>query len=145
MPLIPHSLHCAHMGSVITEINIDCANTERVAQFWADVLGWQLQRKDDSQWMSDSEDPDDFLWMSESGDATDGGLILVFVQVPEPKTVKNRVHIDISPCGSDQAAETERLIALGARRVDIGQGDVPWVVLADPEGNEFCLLRRRRD
>jgi predicted enzyme related to lactoylglutathione lyase len=121
------------MGSVITEINIDCANTERVAQFWADVLGWQLRRKDD------------FLWMSESGDPTDGGLILVFVKVPEPKTVKNRVHIDISPSGSGQAEETERLIALGARRVDIGQGDVPWVVLADPEGNEFCLLGRRRD
>ena len=120
-------------GGVITEINIDCANSERVAQFWADVLGWQLQRKDD------------FLWMSESGDPTDGGLILVFVKVPEPKTVKNRVHVDISPSGSDQAEETERLIALGARRVDIGQGDVPWVVLADPEGNEFCLLERRRD
>lgn len=121
------------MGSVITEINIDCANTECVAHFWADVLGWQVQQKDD------------FLWMSETGDPTDGGLILVFAKVPEPKTVKNRVHIDISPSGSDQAVETERLIALGARRVDIGQGDVPWVVLADPEGNEFCLLRRRRD
>jgi predicted enzyme related to lactoylglutathione lyase len=121
------------MGSVITEINIDCADTERVAQFWADVLGWRLQRKDD------------FAWMSESGNPRDGGLILVFAKVPEPKKVKNRVHIDISPSGSDQAEETERLIALGARRVDIGQGDVPWVVLADPEGNEFCPLGRRRD
>ena len=121
------------MGSVITEVNIDCANNERVAQFWADVLGWKVQRKDD------------ILWMCESGDPTERGLILVFVNVPEPKTVKNRVHIDISPSGSDQAEETERLIALGARHVDIGQGDVPWVVLADPEGNEFCLLRRRRD
>jgi predicted enzyme related to lactoylglutathione lyase len=121
------------MGSVITEISIDCVNTEPVAHFWAGVLGWQLQRKDD------------LLWMSESGDPTGGGLILVFARVPEPKTVKNRVHIDISPCGSDQAEELERLIALGATHVDIGQGDVPWVVLADPEGNEFCLLARRRD
>jgi hypothetical protein len=61
------------MGSVITEINIDCANTERVAQFWAEVLGWHVQRKDD------------FLWMSESGNPTDGGLILVFAKVPEPR------------------------------------------------------------
>jgi hypothetical protein len=88
---------------------------------------------------------DDFLWMSESGDPKDGGLILVFVMVPEPKTVKNRVHIDIRASGSDQAEETERVIALGARRVDVGQGDVPWVVLADPDGNEFCLLGQRRD
>jgi predicted enzyme related to lactoylglutathione lyase len=121
------------MGSVITEVNIDCTNNERVAQFWADVLGWKVQRKDD------------ILWMCESGDPMERSLILVFVNVPETKTVKNRVHIDISPSGSDQAEETERLIALGARRIDIGQGDVSWVVLADPEGNEFCLLEWRRD
>jgi glyoxalase superfamily protein len=67
------------------------------------------------------------------------------VPVPEAKTVKNRVHIDVNPTGVDQAEELERLLSLGATRVDIGQGDVPWVVLADPEGNEFCLLARRID
>ena len=65
---------------------------------------------------------------------------LLFLRVPEPKTVKNRLHIDLRP--DDQAAEVARLERLGARRVDVGQGaDVSWVVLADPEGNEFCVLR----
>ena len=65
--------------------------------------------------------------------------------VPEPKAVKNRLHIDLNPSGCDQAAELERLLALGARPTDVGQGDESWVVLADPEGNEFCLLARRID
>jgi hypothetical protein len=65
--------------------------------------------------------------------------------VAEAKTVKNRVHIDVNPSGCDQAEELERLLGLGARPVDVGQGDVPWVVLADPEDNEFCLLGRRVD
>ncbi|HUY50672.1 MAG TPA: VOC family protein [Streptosporangiaceae bacterium] len=65
---------------------------------------------------------------------------LCFLPVPEGKTVKNRLHIDLAP--DDQDAEVARLEALGARRVDVGQGpDVSWVVLADPEGNEFCVLR----
>ena len=68
-----------------------------------------------------------------------------FVPVPEAKTVKNRLHIDVNPVGCDQAQEVERLMGLGARRVDIGQGDPSWVVLADPEGNEFCVLRARVD
>ena len=65
---------------------------------------------------------------------------LVFVAVPEGKAVKNRLHLDLRPVGCSHAEEVERLIGLGARRADIGQGDVPWVVLADPEGNEFCVL-----
>ena len=71
------------------------------------------------------------------------GPSLVFVPVPEAKTIKNRLHIDVNPVGCDQAQEVERLIGLGARRVDIGQGEQTWVVLADPEGNEFCVLRSR--
>ena len=63
---------------------------------------------------------------------------LLFGPVPEKKTIKNRLHLDFRP--DDQAAEVDRLLALGARRVDIGQGEQPWVVLADPEGNEFCVL-----
>ena len=68
----------------------------------------------------------------------------MFLPVPEPKTIKNRIHLDVSATDGDQDAEVERLLALGARRVDIGQGDVSWVVLADPEGNEFCVLEARR-
>jgi predicted enzyme related to lactoylglutathione lyase len=121
------------MASVINEIVVDCADPVRVADFWASALGWQPQREAE------------YMWMSASGDPRDGGLILVFVPVPEAKTVKNRVHIDVSPRGCDQAEEVERLLGLGATPVDVGQGDVPWVVLADPEGNEFCVLRRRID
>lgn len=70
-----------------------------------------------------------------------GGLRLRFVPAPEPKaTYKNRLHLDLAG-GPDWETEVARLLALGARRVDIGQGDVPWDVLADPEGNEFCVLR----
>jgi hypothetical protein len=65
--------------------------------------------------------------------------------VPEPKSVKNRIHIDLNPTGCEQPEELERLLALGAKRIDIGQGEQTWVVLADPEGNEFCLLRTRLD
>jgi hypothetical protein len=67
---------------------------------------------------------------------------LLFVNVPEPKTVKNRLHLDFRP--EDRDGEVERLLALGAVRADIGQGDQSWVVLADPEGNEFCILSSRR-
>src|SRR5207249_4385527 len=104
-----------------------------LGQFWSDVLGWPLVRDDRG-----------FCWISATG-GFDPPL-LVFVPVPEQKSVKNRLHLDVNPSGCDQAEELERLLALGARRVDVGQGDdVPWVVLADPEGNEFCLLARRVD
>jgi hypothetical protein len=65
----------------------------------------------------------------------------MFAPVPEGKEVKNRLHIDVNHIDRSQEQEVERLVALGARRVDVGQGDVSWVVLADPEGNEFCVLR----
>jgi predicted enzyme related to lactoylglutathione lyase len=121
------------MTSIISEIVIDCADIRRVAAFWGEVLGWEVQSEGD------------YMWMSASGQPGDGGLILVFAPVPEPKAVKNRVHIDVRPRGCEQQEEVERLLGLGARHVDIGQGDVSWVVLADPEGNEFCVLRRRVD
>ena len=70
---------------------------------------------------------------------------LVFVPVAGPKEGKNRLHIDVNPTDRDQAAEVRRLVELGARPADVGQGaDVSWVVLADPEGNEFCVLASRR-
>jgi hypothetical protein len=66
-----------------------------------------------------------------------------FARVPEGRTVKNRLHIDVNPTDRDQADEVRRLLDLGARRADVGQGDESWVVLADPEGNEFCVLATR--
>ena len=65
----------------------------------------------------------------------------MFIKVAEPKRYKNRLHLDWAP--DDQQAEVERLLSLGANRVDIGQGSTSWVVLADPEGNEFCVLAAR--
>ena len=70
---------------------------------------------------------------------------LVFVPVADAKAVKNRVHLDVSPSGCEQPEELARLLALGAVEVDVGQGPQTWHVLADPEGNEFCLLRTRVD
>lgn len=120
------------MGAVLREIVIDCSDPRRVAEFWGQVLGWKVQ------------EGSDVLWMSASGQLSTG-MLLVFVPVPEHKSVKDRIHLDVSPIGCDQAEEVERLIGLGASRVDIGQGDSPWVVLADPEGHEFCVLNRRVD
>ena len=120
------------MGAVLREIIVDCNEPQRVADFWSQVLGWTVQEHDD------------VLWMSESG-APFPDLLLVFVPVPDKKTVKNRLHLDVSPVGCDRDEEVERLLGLGATRVDVGQGQQPWVVLADVEGNEFCVLGRRAD
>jgi hypothetical protein len=69
---------------------------------------------------------------------------VLVIRTPDgPKTTKNRLHLDVNATDRDQDAEVERIIALGATRADIGQGDVSWVVLADPEGNELCVLRSR--
>jgi hypothetical protein len=122
------------MASILREVVVDCADPAGVAQFWSRVLGWPVV-----------EEKQGFCWLSSTGEPTAPPPILVFVPVPEPKTVKNRVHIDVNPSGCDQDQELARLLALGARPIDVGQGDVPWVVLADVEGNEFCLLRRRVD
>ena len=119
------------MGAKLTEVVIDASDPERLARFWAGVLGWREIDADGG--------------VVEIG-APDGSVpTLVFVPVPEPKAAKNRVHLDVNPTGCGQAEELERLIALGAVEVDVGQGEQTWVVLADPEGNEFCLLRSRVD
>ena len=115
------------MTSTLTEILIDCADAERLAAFWCDVLGWKILDRDEG---------DIEIGVPGARDA----VAIVFQPVPESKTIKNRIHLDVKANDGDQAAEVERLIALGARRIDIGQGDVSWVVLADPEGNEFCVL-----
>jgi hypothetical protein len=107
-------------------IVVDCHDPERVARFWSQALGLPLQASGDGEW-----------WLEPGGDYPD----ILFLAVPEAKSVKNRVHLDLRP--DDQAAEVARLISMGARHVDIGQRDVSWVVLADLEGNEFCILRPR--
>lgn len=116
------------MGSLLQEIVIDSQDPGELARWWARVLDWQVVDREEG-----------YSWISPNGQPQDG-LLLVFVPNREPRTVKNRIHLDVSPTGVDQQQELERLLALGATHADIGQGDVPWIVLADPEGNEFCLL-----
>jgi catechol-2,3-dioxygenase len=117
------------MSSRIAVVVIDAVDPEKVADFWCEVLGWQVMERDGAD-------------IGIAADETSWPRIDV-LQVPEAKTVKNRLHLDLRADGSDTATELERLLALGARRVDIGQdADSSWVVLADPEGNEFCLLAR---
>ena len=127
------------MGSRLTEIVVDCHDPVAQAGFWAAALGYHVVRSEDGQveiapW--EREPP----MLAEQVRQAPGVPTLVFVAVPEGKAVKNRLHLDLRPVGCSHAEEVERLIGLGARRADIGQGAVPWVVLADPEGNEFCVL-----
>jgi hypothetical protein len=120
------------MSCRFTELVIDCADPHALARFWARVLGYDVQ-----------EEADDAVAIA---GPPGSGPVLVFGRVPEPKAVKNRIHLDVNATDQDQAAELHRLLDLGARPVEIGQsGDESWHVLADPEGNEFCLLRRTVD
>jgi catechol 2,3-dioxygenase-like lactoylglutathione lyase family enzyme len=112
-------------------VSVDTADPRAIATFWEAALGWRRTYEDD----------DEVVLEPPAGSPEDGvAADLLFLRVPEDKAVKNRLHLDLRP--ADQAAEVARLEALGAARVDIGQGDdVTWVVLTDPDGNEFCVLR----
>ncbi|MFF9851002.1 VOC family protein [Streptomyces litmocidini] len=123
------------MACRITELILDCADPERLAAFWSGVLGYvEIGREDDGSIQIGPPgavlgDPQPTLLLSPSSD---------------PRRGKLPLHIDVNPTDRDQDAELERLLALGARPADVGQDDsVSWHVLADPEGNEFCLLRTR--
>ena len=120
------------MGSKFTELIVDAADPQRLAEFWIAVLGWQPTGRYEPGAV-------------EIADPAGGGPTIAFVPVPDRKSGKNRLHIDVNPVGCDQEQEVTRLLALGATRVDVGQGERTWVVLADPEGNEFCVLRDRVD
>jgi hypothetical protein len=127
------------MTSKLTELAIDCADPEGLARFWRAVLDYEVQDEDDGiVTIGPTTVPD--------GERRVGPVppALTFARVPEPKTVKNRIHLDVNPTDREQDEEVRRLVELGARHVDVGQGDASWVVLADPEGNEFCVLAGRR-
>jgi predicted enzyme related to lactoylglutathione lyase len=110
---------------------VDTTDPSRLADFWEHALSWRRTFADDDEVVLEPAEGS-----PEDGVAPD----LLFLKVPEEKAGKNRLHIDLRP--QDQAAEVARLEGLGARRVDVGQAsDVSWVVLADPDGNEFCVLR----
>jgi hypothetical protein len=127
------------MASKLTDLAIDCADPHGLARFWCAVLGYEVQ------------DEEDEIVTIGSPAAPEGidqlGPVpptLTFARVPEGKTVKNRLHVDVNPTDREQDEEVRRLLDLGARHADVGQGDQSWVVLADPEGNEFCVLAARR-
>ena len=115
------------MPTRFTHIVVDCAQMRPIAQFWSALLGWPITFEDDVELYVEGE-----------------YLGIVFGEVPEPKTVKNRVHLDLASATLAQQQEiVDRALGLGARHADVGQGDTPYVVLADPEGNEFCVLSPR--
>ena len=122
---------------------IDSHAPRTLAAWWAEALDWQLVYAADDECVIIPSWVDPELAASTPWERLGPGL--VFVTVPEPKTIKNRLHLDLAPHTSqDRDAEVARLELLGARRVDVGQGsDVTWTVLADPEGNEFCVLSSR--
>ncbi len=115
------------MGLEWEQTIIDPRDPAALGRWWEEALGWVVV----------DDDPDQF----EIRPAPDRLPGLVFVRVPQPKRVKNRLHLDFRP--DDRDREVERMLSLGASRADIGQGDQSWVVLADPEGNEFCILSSR--
>ncbi|MFI1658345.1 VOC family protein [Streptomyces sp. NPDC020472] len=125
------------MTSRFTELVVDCHDPERLAAFWCAVLDFTVLDRSEGKVEIGSWEP--------TVEAVRAGQMpptVVFIQVPEGKTVKNRLHLDVSPIDADTDNEVARLLGLGATKVDVGQGpDRSWVVLADPEGNEFDVLR----
>lgn len=117
------------MSSRIAAVVIDAVQPPVVADFWCRVLGWQVVGEEDG--------------VVSVGSADGAWPVIDVVPVPEGKATKNRLHLDLRADGTPTREELDRLLALGARKVDVGQGaDATWVVLTDPEGNEFCLLSR---
>lgn len=124
--VVPVSLH---------HVVIDAHDLSGLARFWSQVLGWPILSEREREVII--------------GPADDAPVGICFMPSPDDKVVKNRVHIDLNPGPdtgpSERQAEIERLVALGARPVDVGQrGDETWTVLADPEGNEFCVVRPKK-
>ena len=122
------------MVSRVRWIDVDCADPYALSGFWAEVLGYSRHEEDQP-----GDDECAILIPGQTG--------LLFQRVPEGKSVKNRIHLDVSPTDRTREEELQRLLALGAtvlddRRREDGTG---WVVMADPDGNEFCLERRRDD
>ena len=124
------------MTSRLIEVSVDAHDPRMLADFWAAVLDYRIIDERADLVEIGSWDPTVEAFRERPHPPT-----IVFARVPEGKTVKNRIHLDVNPIDSTRDAEVDRLIGLGARHVDVGQGEQSWVVLADPEGNEFCVGR----
>ena len=119
------------MTTRLYSVVFDATDHRALAGWWSEAVGWPVAIADDDE-------------AALTAPAGSGLSWLVFVPVGDPKVGKNRVHLDLASSSvEDQTATVDRLVAAGATHVDIGQGGVPWVVLADPEGNEFCVLEPR--
>ncbi len=124
------------MACRFSELVVDCRDPEALAAFWAAVLDYRVLSRDD----------DGAVEIGPEAGFGGPAPTLVFGPVPEPTPGKLRMHIDVNATDRDQDAELERLLGLGATPAHVGQtGEEGWHVLADPEGNQFCLLRRRLD
>ncbi|MFD0260189.1 VOC family protein [Kitasatospora indigofera] len=123
------------MATRLVQINMKAQDDSVLGRFWAEALGWGV----------DSEGPGVTNLEPVGFDYPDPAAVCIdIVTRPEPKTVKNRVHLDLATTSAAHQAElVARLKDLGATLADVGQGDVPWTVMADPEGNEFCVLEPR--
>ena len=124
------------MANRITTIVVDSSDPPRLADFYRAVLGWdEVDRTGDD------------IEIGPPGQPEKGPVpTLLFQRAPDPAPGKNRLHLDLNATDRDQEAELQRLLALGATPADVGQtGEESWHVLADPEGNVFCLLRSRVD
>jgi len=138
------------------QVTFDCADPERLSRFWVTLLGYQVPDPPDGfatwdQWAVANAIPEDQMNAARAIEDPDGfGPRIFFQRVPEPKTIKNRVHLDVNVGGGRNTpleerrkrvdAEVERVIGLGASKVGpVEQGEDYWVVMQDPEGNEFCL------
>ncbi|SDM47630.1 VOC family protein [Allokutzneria albata] len=123
------------MATRLVQIAMNARDDSAVGRFWANVLGWELSSEGPGV---TNLEPKDFVYPDPVA------ICIDILAVPEPKTVRNRVHIDLATTSAAHQAElVGRVKDLGATDLDIGQGDVPWTVLADPEGNEFCVLEPR--
>jgi predicted enzyme related to lactoylglutathione lyase len=124
------------MASSLRNVTIDCTDALALARFWAAVLGWNVYHSDDPEVLVAPQFPP----------ATDGPTML-FIPVPEPRSVKNRVHVDLQPSDRTRDEEVERLRALGATVVEDHRDDagLGWVWMADPEGNDFCVERGKAE
>jgi hypothetical protein len=124
------------MTSTVSHTSIDCANAYELSEWWKQVLGYV-------DLVGDPNEPghEECLIRSEGT-----GHRLLFIEVPDTKQVKNRLHLDLRPTDRTREAEVERLVSIGATQLadqrNIRGDGTGWVVLADPEGNEFCVLRR---
>ncbi|MFE3192334.1 VOC family protein [Nocardia sp. NPDC059240] len=122
------------MSTRLACVVFDAERPRSVARFWAELLGWEVTVDRPGEVDVAAPDPDGL------------DVALTFLPARRPKTALNRIHLDLSARSLDhQRLQVDRALALGARRVDIGQGVVPWTVLADPEGNEFCVLEPREE